>query len=121
MNVLKTLAKQGLVTSTRGAHGGYKLAREPEQITLKNVIEAIEGPVMLFQCSRGKRSPDSVKGCDRQDVCPISIPARKVANRMRDFLDGVTLTDIVNGQAGPAKSIPSETKGESTDAIGISR
>ncbi|MDZ7838660.1 MAG: Rrf2 family transcriptional regulator [Actinomycetota bacterium] len=40
----------GLVKSTRGAHGGYTLARKPENITLREIVEAVEGPIALVEC-----------------------------------------------------------------------
>ena len=95
MNVMKTLAQQGLVTSIRGAYGGYRLSRSADDITLNSVIEAIEGPVSLFQCAKSTRQNPKA-GCERQDHCPISRPARRVAERFRHFLDGVTLREIAS-------------------------
>jgi len=49
--LLKSLAKAGLVISTRGSHGGYQLARAPGEISAANVIDALEGPVSITECS----------------------------------------------------------------------
>lgn len=54
--ILLVLKKRGLVASSRGKHGGYALAKSPKQITVKDVVEAIEGPVQ-FTVRRLKRSP----------------------------------------------------------------
>jgi len=50
MNILNALAHCGLVRSVRGSRGGYRLARRPEDVTLADVIEAIEGPIGLTMC-----------------------------------------------------------------------
>ena len=49
--LLKSLAKAELVHSTRGAHGGYRLARPPQQISAAEVIDALEGPISITECS----------------------------------------------------------------------
>ena len=49
--LLKTLAKSGLVSSVRGADGGYRLARAPEQITAAEILNVLEGPVAITECS----------------------------------------------------------------------
>jgi Rrf2 family protein len=50
MNVLKLLGQQGLAKSSRGPKGGYQLARSPNEITLHDIILAVEGPIQLVQC-----------------------------------------------------------------------
>ena len=49
--LLKSLGRSGLVISTRGANGGYRLAREPHEISAADVIDALEGPVSITECS----------------------------------------------------------------------
>lgn len=49
--LLKSLAKSGLVNSTRGSHGGYQLARDAQEISAADVIDALEGPVSITECS----------------------------------------------------------------------
>lgn len=66
LKILRKLAEAGLVRSFRGAKGGYILAREPGEITLKQVIEAIGGPIILAKC----QSEGYV--CDRPDDAPCS-------------------------------------------------
>ena len=48
--IVRTLARAGLLRTLRGSHGGISLARTPEQITLRQVVEAIDGPVLLNRC-----------------------------------------------------------------------
>ncbi|KKK99134.1 hypothetical protein LCGC14_2635800, partial [marine sediment metagenome] len=53
MNVLKQLSAAGFVESVRGARGGYRLAKHPEDISLADLVEALEGPVRLAECVAG--------------------------------------------------------------------
>ena len=50
LKILRTLVADGIVCSYKGAKGGYKLAKPPQEITLRRVIEAVEGPYMLSRC-----------------------------------------------------------------------
>jgi len=93
MNVLKSLAQHGLVRSSRGSRGGYELAREPESITLNDVIEAIEGPVRLVKCA-GLEGLGPTQRCELLKVCPVSGPVRRLHRRLKDFLCDVTLAEI---------------------------
>ena len=95
MNVLKALTQSGLVRSSRGPKGGYTLAGNAEDITLSQLIDAIEGRPALVQCARDHDEPE--QGCDLVDVCPIRSPVHKVHNRLQRFLHEITLADI----AGP--------------------
>jgi Rrf2 family protein len=58
--ILKVLVEQGLARSTRGAHGGYQLSRPAREISFLDVIEAVEGPVVVNVCQ------------DRHDACKVS-------------------------------------------------
>ena len=60
--LLKLLSKADLVTSTRGVHGGYQLARTPAQVSIADVLQAIEGPFALTHCT-------STTGCARSAFC----------------------------------------------------
>jgi Rrf2 family protein len=94
MNILKTLTNHGLVTSVRGSRGGYRLAGPPSSITLQQLVEAIEGPVQLFQCAQADKS-GSAGCCKQEPSCPIITPARSVNGRLQEFLSGVTLEEIL--------------------------
>ena len=102
-NILKTLTHYRLLTSTQGPSGGYGLARPANQITLAEVIEAIEGPARLTVCCP---MPDgeSVQRCFPEDSCKIKATVRSVHDRLREFLDAVTLADNANDR------IPSATR-----------
>jgi FeS assembly SUF system regulator len=62
--ILKELSKAGIVVSHRGRRGGYSLARPPEQISVAAVVEALEGPVALTECS------SALGACSLEPVCP---------------------------------------------------
>jgi Rrf2 family protein len=91
-NVLKTLTHGELVRSMRGSKGGYLLARPPASITLSAIIEAVEGPVRFVQCATetGADGPS----CELVEVCPVSKPVRKVHQKLKAFLNEITLSDL---------------------------
>jgi Rrf2 family protein len=75
-NILKQLMNAGLVASTRGPQGGYRLAREPEQITLAELVEAIEGPVQLAVCCRPEEDAAGQATCELEGSCEVQQPVR---------------------------------------------
>ena len=87
--VLKILAKAGVLSSTRGAKGGYMLAREPERISVATVISALEGPIALTECSA------SHKGCETASGCRIQGNWHLVNQKIADALESVTLADMI--------------------------
>ena len=93
MNVLKELAAAGYVRSVRGAHGGYCLGRPPEQIRLGQMIDDLEGPVRRSSCLR-ERVPDDER-CQRVDVCPTADPVHRLHRKLKDFLRGITLAELL--------------------------
>ena len=95
MNVLKKLAAAGYVESVRGAHGGYRLARRPEDICLEEIVTALEGPIRLAECVSGETSDDTECECALMARCPITDPVHRIQRRLSDFLKTVTLAEIV--------------------------
>ena len=65
--ILKDLTRSGILVSYQGVTGGYRLARPPKEITMLDVIEAIDGPVHLNLCTEGKNC------CDMSDTCPMRV------------------------------------------------
>ncbi len=90
MNVLKRLAHEGLLQSVRGSKGGYILAQDPHDVSLHDLIVAVEGPMHFVQCA-GAPSDDE---CELTDVCPVSRPVRRIHDRLEQFLRDVTLAEI---------------------------
>lgn len=98
MNILKLLTRQGLAKSSRGPRGGYTLAVSPSEITLYDVIRAVEGPVQLVQCvdHHPDESSEALKSaCGLIASCPVHSPIQLVHNKLVEFLTGITLADVV--------------------------
>ena len=91
--VLQALAKKGLIISTRGVGGGFCLARPPEQITLCEIVEAIDGPIMPNQCLMGEGV------CSFQRTCTVHPVWRRVQSVTRGILQEVTLKTLIQDQA----------------------
>ncbi len=87
--ILKTLVDQGIVRSTRGPHGGYKLARPAESINVLEIIEAAEGPVAINVCL------DDDDACKRQPICSMSAVWREGQERMLDVFRRTSLSSLV--------------------------
>lgn len=88
--ILLSLRQAGLVRSTRGPRGGHELGRAPEQITLQEAVEALEGTG-----SGGCAVGASGAGCGRQDQCALLEVWRRVDAAMAAVLAQVTLADLV--------------------------
>ena len=87
--LLKSLARADLVSSTRGANGGYQLARDPSDISAADVIDALEGPVSITECS----AADS--HCDYETVCSVGSSWRRINIAIRNALEDVSLIDLL--------------------------
>jgi FeS assembly SUF system regulator len=88
--VLKSLAHAGLVVSARGVQGGYSLARPAEEITAAEIIDALEGPVAITECS-AKNSC-----CDIEEFCRVGRAWQRINWSIRKALDSVSLADLQN-------------------------
>ena len=99
--VLKPLAHAGLVTGFRGASGGYKLARTPAQISLIEIVEAIEGKLGLTECS-GEHS-----NCEHEPHCGTRGHWHRVNEVIAGALRGVSLAEMLPVPARkPSRAIP---------------
>ncbi|HCW03421.1 MAG TPA: transcriptional regulator, partial [Clostridium sp.] len=82
------LRKAGIIKSTRGAQGGYILNRSPEQITVAEIIQVLEGPIEISDCIEGV-------ACSNEDYCATRLLWEKIKNSIDSVLDSTTLNDIV--------------------------
>jgi Rrf2 family protein len=89
--IFQELVKTGLIKSTRGVKGGFVLARPPERITLREIVEAIEGPIMPNQCLMGEGV------CSFQKTCPVHPVWRRLQAVTKGILDEVTLKTLNAG------------------------
>jgi Rrf2 family cysteine metabolism transcriptional repressor len=91
------LRDAGLVVSTRGAHGGYELARQPAEINMSEVLRALEGPLAPMICATDEPGHDLA--CDRTSSCTVNLLWVRVRDAVAGALDGVTLADLVPPRA----------------------
>lgn len=87
--VLQRLAKHGLTTSRRGPRGGFLIARQPGEISLLTVYEAIDGPLKAGTCLLG--TPICAPG-----ACIMGRMLHNVAKMVRDYLAGTTVSDMAD-------------------------
>jgi Rrf2 family protein len=95
--IVKTLADGGLVTALRGPHGGVAIARSPGSISFLEVIEAVEGPVVLNLCL------DEQQGCAHSNSCTMLHVWRAGQERMLDVYRSTSLADLVPRPARPVQ------------------
>jgi len=88
--VLQRLHKAGIVRSTMGPAGGFRLSRHPSKVTVRQVVEAIQGPVRLNRCLFARNS------CCLSRRCTISPELSRLQNKLNAFLDGLTLSRLSN-------------------------
>lgn len=87
-HMMTLLRNRGLVVAERGAAGGYRLARDPQDITLDEIFVALEGPVAPVECVR------DASVCHRADDCVVRDLWCEVAAAMQEVLSGQTLADL---------------------------
>jgi FeS assembly SUF system regulator len=88
--VLKMLARAGLLESQRGTRGGYSLSRSPEDITMADVISALEGPIGLTECGTSSQPGN----CNRARSCSVKTNWQRISQAVNDALAGVTLAEM---------------------------
>ena len=86
--ILQKLARAGLLISEQGTHGGYRLARDPDEITALEVIRTIDGPIILTHCFTEHQD------CDQSELCPVREPLRKVHEGILQLLSSITIFDM---------------------------
>jgi FeS assembly SUF system regulator len=107
--ILKILAREGLLVPHRGAKGGFSLARSPQDITVTDIISALEGPIALTECN--------VHGSDRcsiESLCPVSTNWRRINRAVLDALGGLTLAEMASPR--PAQLFRLAPRGSRADA-----
>ncbi len=93
--VLKPLAQAGLLEAFRGAHGGYRLSRPPEDISLIAIVEAMEGPLAMTECSLDDAS------CGIASQCAARANWRRINDIVADALRGVSLAQMLEPPPHP--------------------
>lgn len=100
--VLKPLAQAGLVQGLRGASGGYRLARAAAGISLFEIVEAMEGPLAMTQCSIHEGA------CGIEGSCNARANWRRINDVVADALRGVSLAQMLPGSRGLRRRIAME-------------
>ena len=88
--ILKGLARAGLLRSHRGVKGGYRLAREPEEVAVGEIIHAIEGPIAITECLDDRGSD-----CDIERCCPVRANWQRINEAVREAIQNVPLTAMI--------------------------
>lgn len=95
--ILKALARAGLLISQRGVKGGYRLATHASHISIGHVIEALEGPIGITECSVHPGV------CEQEGMCPVQSNWQRISVAMRDALEKIPISDLT----GPEMHRPS--------------
>ncbi|QKW23380.1 Rrf2 family transcriptional regulator [Kitasatospora sp. NA04385] len=104
--VLQRLTRAGLLTSAPGPRGGVRLAREPERITVMDVVAAVEGPDPLFTCAEIRQRGAGAEGAAAREFarpCGVSTVMRRAELAWRRELSAQTVADLAAGT--PAASV----------------
>jgi Rrf2 family iron-sulfur cluster assembly transcriptional regulator len=96
--ILLALKGAGLVRSKRGVGGGYVLARAPEQLTLGQIVSAVDGPIVVGDFGE----PHAGGSCDHEGQCVLLSVWAEVGEHMRAHLDSYTIADMVRRVDGGA-------------------
>jgi FeS assembly SUF system regulator len=92
--ILKVLTREGLLVSQRGSKGGYTLARKPDQISVVDVIGAMDGPFAMTECI------DAPGDCRQEPVCPVRNNWELINFTVRRALEKITLSDMTRPLGG---------------------
>jgi Rrf2 family protein len=92
--ILQRLAKQRLIVSTNGPKGGYALARRPSEITVGEVIRALEGPINIVSCLEDA-------DCPQMQKCNLRRPVQKIQAAISQVLDTMSLSELTSGADVP--------------------
>jgi Rrf2 family protein len=94
--ILLKLRRAGLVTSVRGAHGGYFLARSALEVSVRDVLEAAENRTFEVNCDS---YPISAHRCNGESSCSIRPVWRELQQRVDEFLESVSLADLLGEES----------------------
>ena len=99
--VLKQLAKSDIIAAQRGASGGYRLALPAASISVATIVEAMDGPIALTECSDG-----GDHSCGVEKICPMNGHGNKLRRAVRQALETVSLADMVVPPSFPPRATP---------------
>ena len=94
--VLQRLSKCGFLVSRQGTHGGYELSRPATKISVADVIQAIDGPILVTACS------DEDETCEQYSKCNVRDPLWQLKNRIVSSLESFTIQELADNSATPS-------------------
>ncbi len=100
-----SLRDAGLVVSTRGSHGGYELARRPEEIPMITVLRALEGPIAPMICAADESLEAHEPTCDRTARCTVNFLWIRIRDAISETLEGISLADLVPERVSPLQPL----------------
>ena len=92
--IFQNLTKKGIVTSHRGAKGGFSLNKKPAAITIREVVEAIQGPYHLIKCLYDRDC------CEKYDLCPVRVVLGKAEVKLLEVFGSYSITDLIKWKEG---------------------
>lgn len=107
--LLKMFTRAGLVESLRGQQGGYRLGLSPRHISVAEIIQAVDGPVGLTECSTDEGQ------CDQEESCNVKVNWQKISRVVADALHQVSLNELLQPAEQPLRYVPNAA------AIGINK
>ncbi len=97
--ILQRLAKRGLIVSQNGPKGGYRLAHQPEEITVGQVVRALEGPIAIVSCYNDEGD------CPQMPRCTLRRPVQKIQAAIGQLLDTMSLAELMGGDVPELLSV----------------
>jgi len=91
--ILQRLAKNNIITSTKGVNGGYKFIKSPDDVTLSEIIESLNESYALTRCLK-KNRPNKTD-CQIADCCTLKNPVAIIQNRLNIFFDDITIRHLM--------------------------
>jgi len=88
--IFQNLTKTGIVKSHRGVKGGFSLSKAPDQITVREVVEAIQGPYHIIRCLNDEEC------CNKIDICPLRDVLAEAESKLLQVFGSYTIADLKN-------------------------
>ena len=97
--IFQSLSRAGIVRSHRGVRGGFALAKNPATVTIKEVLEAIQGPYHLMKCIEDESN------CEKDGYCPLRELMTLAEHRLVEVFEGHTLLDLIKWQKAKSTTV----------------
>ena len=111
--ILKLLTRRDLLVSQRGVKGGYVLARAADQISIAQIIEAVEGPIGITECV-----DDAPGECSQEPICPVRSNWQRINEAVRKALGEITLDEMSQPLAPALVTLGSGTSADRNAELG---